>query len=295
MKVDALGVQAFIAIVDHGSFQRAANELQITQPAISRRMRILERHLGVKLFERTTRPAVLSAAGNRLLPQAKRLMNELSNVLVDILESGKARRGAVCIASVPSAGVQFLPRIFRMYSDAFPDNEITVLELSSAAVVDALLRCEAELGISVAQAHPDLTSTRLLTDQFVLLCRDDHALANEKTLTWKQLAKYPLTLAGETNTNRKVITQALGNSKVKRQRLYEVQGISTALGSVAEGVAVAIAPRLALQKDAYPRLRAVALIDPIISRPLVLLTRKGAHLSPPARALYELMRRRPTV
>jgi DNA-binding transcriptional LysR family regulator len=63
---------------------------------------------------------------------------------------------------------------------------------------------------------------------------------------------------------------------------------------VAEGVAIAVVPRLAMQKGAYPRLRVVRLVDPIISRTLVLVTRKAAQLSPAAQALYEPIKRRAT-
>jgi DNA-binding transcriptional LysR family regulator len=295
MKLDTLGVQAFISIADQGSFQRAADELHISQTAITRRLQNLETHLGVKLLERTTRTVALTATGTDFLPQARRLLSELSNALVEIFESGKARRGDVCIACVPTAGIRFLPRILQEYSYTFPENRITILDHSSAAVADAVLRREAELGINVAQTHhPDLTSTRLLADQFVLTCRDDHALANKKSLAWKQLAPYPLIFAGGANANRNILDRALGGSKVKLQLFYEVQRSSTALGLVAEGVAVAIVPELAVQKGAYPRLRVVALVDPIVSRSLVLVTRKAAQLSPAARALYELIKLRAT-
>jgi DNA-binding transcriptional LysR family regulator len=295
MKLDTLGVQAFISIADHGSFQRAADELHISQTAITRRLQNLETHLGVKLIERTTRTVALTTTGNDFLPQARRLLGELSKALVEIVESGKARRGDVCIACVPTAGIKFLPKIIQEYSDSFPDNRITILDHSSSAVAEAVVRREAELGINVAQTHhPDLIGTRLLTDQFVLICRDDHPLAGKKSLAWKQLAPYPLIFAGEANANRNVLDQALGNSKVKLQLFYEVQRSSTALGLVAEGVAIAVVPQLAVQKGAYPRLRAVALVDPIISRSLVLVTRKAAQLSPAAQTLYELIKRRAT-
>jgi DNA-binding transcriptional LysR family regulator len=293
MKVDTLGVQAFISIADQGGFQRAANELHISQTAITRRLQNLETHLGIKLIERTTRAVSLTATGRDFLPQARRLMNELSNALVEIFESGKARRGDVCVACVPTAGIQFLPRIIQEYAESFPDNRITILDHSSAAVADAIVRREAELGITVAQTHhPDLSNIRLLTDQFALICRDDHPLSNKKSLAWRELTPYPLIFAGQANANRSVLDQALGSSNVKLQLHYEVQRSSTALGLVAEGVAVAIVPRLAMQKGAYPRLRAVALIDPIVTRSLVLVRRKSAHLSPAAQALYELIRRR---
>jgi DNA-binding transcriptional LysR family regulator len=293
MKVDTLGVQAFISIADHAGFQRAAAELHISQTAVTRRLQNLESHLGIKLIERTTRNVALTATGIDFLPQARRLMGELSNALTEIAESGKARRGNVCIACVPTAGIQFLPKIIQEYSASFPDNRITILDQSSASVADAVVRREAELGINVAPTHhSDLVTSRLLTDQFVLVCRDDHPLANRKVVAWKQLASFPLIFAGEANANRSVLDQALGGSNVKLQLFYEVQRSSTALGLVAEGVAVAVVPRLAVQKGAYPRLRAVALVDPIISRSLVLVTRKVAHLSPAAQALYALIKRR---
>jgi DNA-binding transcriptional LysR family regulator len=293
MKLDALGVQAFISIAEHTSFQRAATELHISQTAITRRLKNLEAHPGVKLIERTTRTVALTPTGSDFLPQARRLMTELSNALGEIVESGKARRGDVCIACVPTAGIQFLPRIIQEYSASFPDNRITILDHSSAAVADAVVRREAELGINVAQTHhPDLTSTRLLTDQFALICRDDHALANKQSVTWKELALHPLIFAGQANANRSVLDQALGSSRVKLQLFYEVQRSSTALGLVAEGVAAAIVPRLAMQKGAYPRLRAIALIDPSITRSLVLVRRNAATLSPAAQALYDLIKRR---
>ena len=70
---------------------------------------------------------------------------------------------------------------------------------------------------------------------------------------------------------------------------YEVQRSSTALGLVTEGVAAAIVPRLALQRGTYPRLRVLALTDPVVSRTLVLVARRNAHLSPAAQALYDLI------
>jgi DNA-binding transcriptional LysR family regulator len=293
MKLDILGVQAFIAIADNGSFQRASAALHISQTAITRRLQNLEASLGVKLIERTTRAMDLTGIGTDFLPQARRLLSELSNALVEIRETGKAQRGDVCVACVPTAGIQFLPRIIQRYSALFPNNRITILDHSSDAVADAVLRREAEFGINLAQAHhPELTSTRLLTDQYALICRDDHPLARRKSVTWKQLEPHPLIFAGQVSANRSLLDQALGVGKFRLQVFYEVQRSSTTLGLVAEGVAAAVVPRLAIQKGAYPRLRIVALTDPVVSRSLVLLARRAAQLSPAAQALYNLIKQR---
>ena len=74
MKVDTLGVQAFVAIANHASFHRAADELHISQTAVTRRLQNLESHLGIKLIERTTRSVALTATGNSFLPHGPNLL-----------------------------------------------------------------------------------------------------------------------------------------------------------------------------------------------------------------------------
>src|SRR5438132_12470027 len=116
MKIDTLGVQAFIAIADHGGFHRAAESLHLTQTALTRRLQNLESFLGVKLIERTTRSVAVTQLGQDFLPQARRLLTDLATALVAIRETGKSMRGDVTIACVPTVGVHFLPQIVQRYA-----------------------------------------------------------------------------------------------------------------------------------------------------------------------------------
>ncbi|MFZ6679707.1 LysR substrate-binding domain-containing protein [Undibacterium sp. Tian12W] len=304
MKIDILGVQAFVAIADHGSFNKAADVLFVTQTAVTQRLRNLEIFLGVTLLERTTRSIALTRTGQDFLPQARRLLQELSAALTEIRETGKALRGDVSIACIPTAGVRYLPQVIREYSALFPDNRIKILDHASVGVAEAVLRREAEFGINLAGPnHPELTSTPLLEDRFVLVSRDDHALARRKSLTWAQLQPYPLIFAGQASGNRALLDGYLGaenmhggrgaqdgRAGLSLQIHYEVQRNSTALGLVDAGIAAAIVPNLAMQKANYPRLRVIRLQDPVISRTLVLVARKAARLSPAAQLLYDMIR-----
>src|SRR5436190_20453534 len=101
MKIDILGLQAFLAIAEAGSFNGAAAALHITQTALSRRLQNLERFLGIALVERTTRSVSLTSLGRDFAPQARRLLTDLALALTEIRESGKALRGDVTIACVP--------------------------------------------------------------------------------------------------------------------------------------------------------------------------------------------------
>ncbi|HUA33032.1 MAG TPA: LysR family transcriptional regulator [Candidatus Binataceae bacterium] len=292
MRIDTLGLEAFVAIADHGGFQKAADVLHLTQTALTRRLQNLENLLGVKLVERTTRRVALTTLGRDFVPQARRLLADLGNALTEIHNTGKAQRGDVAIACVPTVGVQYLPRIIQEYAARYPDNRIKILDHASSGVAEAVLRREAEFGINIGGPHhAELTSIPLLEDRFVLICRDDHPLAAKKSLRWKQLAGSPLIFAGDVSGNRPLLDSALGAQHVTLEAHYEVQRSSTAVGLVAQGVAAAVVPSLAIQKGAYPRIKVIALTDPVISRTLVLVARKTAYLSPAAQALYEMIRR----
>lgn len=290
MRIDTLGVEAFVAIAEQGSFQKAADAIHITQTALSRRLQNLEALLGVKLVERTTRSVALTTIGRDFLPQCRRLLADLGAALAEIQKSGKAERGDVSIACVPTVGVQYLPRIIQEYSACHPDNRIRILDHASSGVAAAVLRRDAEFGINIAGSHhEELRSVPLLEDRFVLACRGDHPLSRRKRCSWKQLEPYPLIFAGEVSGNRPLLDGALGALGLALRSFYEVQRSSTALGLVAEGVAAAVVPSLALQKGAYPRIKVVALTDPVVSRTLVLVSRRNAHLSPAAQALYDMI------
>ena len=290
MKIDTLGVQAFVAIAEGGSFRQAADTLHVTQTAITQRLRKLETYLGVALVERTTRRTTLTEIGRRFLPQARRLLNELSDALTEIRETGLSQRGDVSIACVPTVGVQYLPRILRAFSARRPHDRVKILDHASESVLQAVLRREAEFGIGIAgERHPELANVPLAIDPYVLVCRDDHPLAKRRRVRWEALRSYPLIFAGEMSGNRGLLDGALKSSGIALHSFYEVQRSSTALGLVAEGLGAAVVPKLAMQKNAYPMVRTIELVEPSISRTLVLVTRKTAQLSPAARALYDML------
>lgn len=290
MKIDTLGVQAFIAVATRLNFRRAAAELHITQTALSRRLQTLEAYLGVRLIERTTRSVALTRTGADFLPRAQRLLMELETSLTDIRETGKAMRGSVTIACAPSIGVRYLPRVIQQYSMAYPENRITIHDHSSFGVAEAVLRREAEFGINVTGSHDaGLASLPLARDRFVLICRDDHPLAARKKVSWLQLQPHLLIFPGTLSANKLVLDLALTAERLRLRTYYEVQHSSTALGLVAEGVGAAVVPDLAVQKDAYPRIRVMPLVDPVVARSIALISLRGAHLSPAAQALYDML------
>jgi DNA-binding transcriptional LysR family regulator len=288
VKLDILGVQAFVALAEHATFGKAAESLFITQTALTRRLQNLEAFLGVRLVERTTRSRSLTRVGEDFLPQARRLLGELQASLQEIRERGRSAHGEVTIACVPTIGIQYLPSVIETYTTRFPDNRIRVLDHASAGVELSVLRREAEFGIGIAPARAsELAAERLLKDRFVLICRGDHPLAGRKKLAWQHLEPHRIIVPGPGSSNRPLLDAALGESPRIVRAQIEVQRSSTAVGLVAAGVGAAVVPSLAIQRGAYPSLVVLPLVDPVLTRTFVLLSRRGAALSPAAQALHD--------
>lgn len=290
MKLDVLGMEAFVSIATLRSFARAAHSLSVTSPALTRRLNNLESQLGVQLLERTTRSVALTAAGASFLPRARHLLDELSTTFREISASGQAQRGTVTIACVPTVGVQFLPALLREYSRRHPDNRIRILDHTSYGVSEAVQQREAEFGINMADAQfSDLDSTPVLSDRFGLICRRDHPLARRRTLQWGQLQGHALIVPGGGSSNRPLLDTVLGPLNIHLPATYEVQRSATAVGLVAQGLGAAIVPQLSIAPGAYPELRLIALVNPVVERNFVLLRRRGSVLSSPAQALHDLI------
>ena len=106
---DLNDLQAFRAVVEQGSFRKAADTVRLSQPALSRRIEKLEDALGVKLFERTTRKVSLTQAGRGFMPSVERLLDDLDVALLGISEVASTRLGHVTVACVPPRRITSCP------------------------------------------------------------------------------------------------------------------------------------------------------------------------------------------
>jgi DNA-binding transcriptional LysR family regulator len=160
-------------------------------------------------------------------------------------------------------------------------------------VAEAVQKREAEFGITMASAQfSGLDATPILRDSFALICRRDHPLARHRKLSWIDLRAHALIVPGIGSSNRPVLDAALGPLNFQLPALYEVQRSATAVGLAAQGLGAAIVPTLSIEHDAYPQLKMIELVDPVIERAFVLLRRRGSVLSPPAQALHDLILQR---
>lgn len=290
-RVDFLGLQAFLSIANWGSFNRAAASLNLSQAALSHRLKKLEDELGVKLFARTTRQVTLTPAGVDLLPSAQRIVEELSQIFGKLRAQGRESQDLVRIGCLPTIASSHLPLILQRFGQRDPGVLVRILDHSATAIVERVRAGEAEFGVTIMSAqHYDLDIAPIHQEPFVLVCRAGHRFAGEKAVTWSDLRDERLVKIGEQTGNNLLIAAGLGGRYAEMGWTYEVHRVATAIGLVLGGLGITVVPRLAFQTAPGSDLVAVPLRGPSISRTIGIVTRRGHTLSSPAERLARIFR-----
>jgi DNA-binding transcriptional LysR family regulator len=290
MRIDFLGLQAFLSIADRGSFQKAAHHLNLSQTAISHRVRKLEDELGIKLFARTTRDVTLTRAGIEFLPKAKKSMAELEQSLDELRQQGAKRRDRLDIACLPALAVHYLPPILGKFHKRHPDVEIRIFETPSGAIAELVESGEAEFGLSVVQANRwDLDIETISEAPLVLACPANHAFAEKRSISWNELRNSSLIRVGTKTAIRLMIDDAVNAARLTPNWRYEVQHVETAVHLVEVGLGLAVVPSVDVTLHRGRGLVAVPLRAPAIACSYGLVTRRGMPLSPSATTIRSLL------
>lgn len=290
MRIDFLGIEAFLSIAERGSFHGAAERLNLSQAALSHRMRRLEDDLGVKLFTRTTRHVALTAAGLELLPKVRDMMESLAGSYETLRQQGRAKQQRLVIGCLPTIATYYLPPILKAFSEQYPDISVQIRDQSATQIGELVQRGEAEFGITIVSANRwDLDSRQLLREPYVLLCPKDHALAAKAQVEWADLAGIPLVRISAQTANRLIIDDALGSRRELMNWRYEVQHVATATSMVEAGIALTVVPRLAIAATGVPNLVAVKVGNPSVARTVGVVTKRGIPLSRPGEELLRLV------
>jgi DNA-binding transcriptional LysR family regulator len=137
----------FVAVAEELHFSRAAARLHIAQPPLSQQIRRLERDLGVALFSRTRRRVDLTPAGRALLEEARRILAQADRAARIARRAGAGAIGQLALAFVPSADLDLLPRVLRLWRGRFPDVELDLQVLLPVAQMEALAAGRIQVGL----------------------------------------------------------------------------------------------------------------------------------------------------
>jgi DNA-binding transcriptional LysR family regulator len=288
---DLQELQAFVAVAERSSFRAAAEDLHLSQPALSRRIEKLETILGARLLDRTTRHVALTNVGRVFLEHTRAALAELESAMLGVVDLATQLSGLVSVACVPSAAYYFLPSVLREFAARYPRIRVRVIDEGANTVLNAVISGRADFGINfIGTQETDVEFKAIFKEDFVLAARKDHPLSSRKSVTWEDLAGERFMTVDKDSGNRLLIDAALAKSGKRSQSAFEVSHVLTLLGMVEAGLGVAAVPQLALPLTTHPTLVGIPLIKPRVSRTLGLISRHGRTLSPASQVLYDMLR-----
>jgi len=285
-------LKTFLAICRQRSFSKAAAQLNRTQPAISRRIALLERQLGVPLFERGAAELMLSQAGRVLEPFAERALATLRDAEDAVRDLRQPNAGPLSLAIVGTLAGRELSALLKRFATAHPKVEIALRTARSAEVSDLVRRGEATIGIRYDRDRsPDLESTLLGTEPLLVVCGADHPLAGRRLRSFAALGDQhwvafpsPRDIAAEHVFS---LFRAHGFGDVS---FTPVDSLTAQKRLVEAGFGLALMPENNIAEElAAGTVQKIRIDNLGAGTPVFAVTRKGGYLSAAAQALRELL------
>jgi DNA-binding transcriptional LysR family regulator len=284
-------IRAFVAVYQLRKLTAAAEQLHVTQSAVSVLLRELEEGLGCRLFDRTTRALQPTPAAEEALVLAQRILRDLELLGTGLRELSQVRRGRVRVAVTPTLAAIILPAVVTRFLHAHPEIRLTIDDCAPEQFVGRVLREDVDFGVGAPEgAAIDVDVETLVRDQLALVCSPDHPLAQRRSLRWRDLSGVPVVTVRPGYGIRPLIDAAAAQAGVRLDVANEVSFLSTALWMTDCGHGAAIMPSAYARTPAYARLVVHKLHAPVVSRDISLVTKRGRSLSPAAQALVDVMR-----
>mgnify|MGYP001416306557 FL=1 len=281
--MDTQSLQAFLAVAESGSFSRAAEQLHLTQPAVSKRIAVLEGQIGARLFDRIGRTIGLTEAGRVLLPRARQILvmvddsrRALGNLSHDVA-------GSLTLATSHHIGLHRLPPLLKAYTRNHPEVRLDLHFLDSEEAYQGVLDGELEIAVVTLAPHPDpqLEVVPIWVDRLCFVCAPDHPLAALPRPSLQALCEHDAVLPGPLTFTRGLIEARFAAAGLHLPVALSTNYLETLKMMTAIGLGWSLLPERLVAGE----LHELAIDHPPIHRPLGYLVHRSRTLSNAARAM----------
>jgi len=208
--MDTNTLQAFLAVATSNSFSKAADQLYLTQSAISKRIALLEEQLNSKLFDRIGRTVSLTEAGEALLPRAKDILLQLDDAkrAIGNLAGGEIT-GELSLAASHHISLHRLPPLLKQFNQECPKVELDLQFAESEIAYEGVLKGDLELALITLSPEPDpsIHSEIIWDDLLMYVVANDHPLASNSKIKLEELTHYNAILPGSNTFTRTLVEQ----------------------------------------------------------------------------------------
>ena len=248
--MDTNQLTAFITVAETGSFSLAAERLYLTQPAVSKRIAVLEQNLSTTLFDRIGKRVMLTESGKVLLPRARKLVRDLDDARVSIQNLAHEVSGRLPIAASHHIGLHRLPPVLKNFSRQYPEVKMDISFLDSEQAYKQVIHGNIELAVVTLSLDTveRIRSRVLWTDALRVMTSSDHPLTKYRKLRLTDLLDYPAILPGENTFTRQLIDKLFHDNRLRLNIEMSTNYLETIRMIVSIGMAWSILPESMLEK-----------------------------------------------
>ncbi len=253
-------LDAFLTVAELRSVSEAAAVLYVTQPALTTRIKNLERELGVALFARTSRGMRLTAEGRAFRPHAQRALRELSDGRQLLRERREGGVGELLVGAAPAISTYVLPLVLRRFQVAFPNIHLIVSTGHSEEILELVLREQVHVGLVRELPHPATSSRPLYQDEIVLVVNAEHRFADTSSIRVTELGHERLILFDRTSSYFVLTSAFFREAGIVPRGVMELDNVDATKKMVEHGLGIAFLPYTAVRAElAAQTLREVAI------------------------------------
>ncbi|OXM82412.1 LysR family transcriptional regulator [Paenibacillus rigui] len=268
--------QIFVKVVDSGSFTKAAQELNMTQPAVSHAMSSLEADLGVSLIIRDRRKGiVLTPIGQQLLIQIREILQRVEHIEQIVAAEKGLEAGTIRIGTFPTAAAHFIPPILAFFRTNYPKLELILQEGTIEEVKKWLVQREVDAGIIILPTQ-EMETIPIYRDKMLAVLRDDHPLCGQPSVSLRDLDSLPLIVCH--GGYEAPIIEMFERAGSQLNIAYAVYNVSTVLNMVREGLGISIMSGLSLTN--LPPGVAIRSLEPEVCREVSIAVPSLSEASP---------------
>lgn len=282
-------LRAFVAVYHTGSISAAAQELSLTQPAVTMLLREFETRLGVNLFDRHTRALHRTDAATRAIGYAQRALGEMEGLSTSMSELAGLHAGRVRVVATAAVAQAMLPPAMRKFLDKHPGVTLEIEEVGPAEFVSVIESNHVDFGVGTLEGRASgLREEVLIRETLVAAALPSAAFPGGVSMTWKQLSALPLVTVRSGYGIRGRIETAAREAGVELKIAHEVSLLATAVALAANGLGVVVVPPSIVAHET--KLVTQRLTRPTIERVIGVHFRRDRSLTPAAAEFLDVLR-----
>lgn len=292
-RMDVRDLQVFLSVAKHLNYTRAGEEVNLSQPSVSVRMRQLQRDLGSKLFEQLGKKIALTEAGQLLVPYATRVIAAIDDARYAIDELQGLERGSLRIGASTTPGMYLIPRTIAHFKQRYPKIDVHLTVKDTRQIEEGVIRNEFDFGfVGGHLAGDEVDVLPWITDELVLIVPLGHRLAGKRNVTPQDLSSEKFIFREQGSATRAAVTAHLRRCRVNAEAVMEIENPESVKKAVQNGLGIAFISAFAVETELKAKiLVAVEILNLEIRRELKIVYRRDKHLSRAAQTFIEMARK----